>query len=82
MIVAPRGRFQGGLSRAGLEAPLVQANAGVPDAQSQPFQGEALLSLCSVDRRSQGFQSNFAASRLAQIQICSHHGHRSFSAPC
>ncbi len=46
MIVAPRGRFQGGLSRAGLEAPLAQANAGVPDAQSQPFQGEALLSLC------------------------------------
>jgi len=46
VIVAPRGRFQGGMSRAGLEAPLAQANVVVPDAQSQPFQGEALLSLC------------------------------------
>ncbi len=82
MIVAPRGRFQGGLNPAGLEAPLAQANAGVPDAQSQPFQGESLLSLCSVHHRSQGFQPNFAASRLAQSQICSHHGHRSFPAPC
>ena len=33
-------------AETGLEAQLAQANVGLPDAQAQPFQGEALLSLC------------------------------------
>ncbi len=55
MIVAPRRRFQGGLSRAGLEARPARANAGAADAQPQPFSGEALVNLRSVARGSQGY---------------------------